>query len=356
MEFTVEEIARMLGGEVRGEGSRRVSRFARIEEGSEGAISFLSNLRYEPFLYTTKSSAVIVDRGFQPRQDVTTTLILVENPYAGFSRLLEAYSQALQFSKTGTEEPAFLGKNATLGRGVYRGAFSYIGENCRIGNNVKIYPQVYLGDGVDVGDNTILYPGVKVYARCSIGSGCTLHANAIIGADGFGFAPQADGSYQTIPQLGRVILEDNVSVGAGTTIDCATMPQDATIIRKGVKLDNLVQVAHNVEIGPHTVVAAQVGISGSTKIGAFCRVGGQAGIGGHLHIADRTTIAGQSGVSKSVEESGRTVSGFLATDSRDYMKSQAIFRRLPDLEKQLRELEKIVKNLNLASPDDGPMR
>ena len=218
MEFTVEEIARMLGGEVRGESTRRVSRFARIEEGAEGAISFLSNLRYEPYLYTTRSSAVIIDRAFEPKHEVAATLILVENPYAGFSRLLEVYHQALEFSKTGVEEPAFVGRNTTLGQNLYRGAFSYIGDSCRIGDNVKIYPGVYIGDGVHIGDNTILYPGVKVYAQCSIGAHCTLHANSVIGADGFGFAPQADGSYRAIPQLGRVVVEDHVSIGAGTCL------------------------------------------------------------------------------------------------------------------------------------------
>lgn len=349
MEFTIAQVAQLLGGEVKGPADQKVSRLAKIEEGTQGAISFLSNLKYEHYLYTTAASAVIVSKGFEPKKAYTPTLIVVDNAYTAFTRLLEVYHNALSFRKSGIEEPVHRGQDTEIGEGIYLGAFASIGDHCRIGKNVKIYSQVYIGDNVVIGDNTILYSGVKVYDNCRIGANCTLHANAVIGSDGFGFAPQTDGSYKSIPQLGNVILEDYVSIGANTTIDCATMPEDSTIIREGAKLDNLIQIAHNVEIGRHTVMAAQSGVSGSCKIGDYCMIGGQVGISGHLHLADHTIITAQSGISKSIEKPGTILSGSPAAENRENLKSQVLVRRLPELEKRVRELEKILKELSLPA-------
>ncbi|MFT4033484.1 MAG: UDP-3-O-(3-hydroxymyristoyl)glucosamine N-acyltransferase [Siphonobacter sp.] len=349
MEFTIAQVAQLLGGEVKGPSDQKVNRLAKIEEGTEGAISFLSNLKYEPYLYTTSASAVIVDRTFVPKKEYKPTLILVDNAYSAFTKLLETYHNALSFSRTGVEEPSYVGENTEIGEGIYRGVFSSIGKNCRIGKNVKIYPQVYIGDYVTIGDNTILYSGVKIYDKCRVGSQCTIHANTVIGSDGFGFAPQPDGSYKTIPQLGNVVIEDEVSIGANTSIDCATMPEDSTIIRQGAKIDNLIQIAHNVEIGRHTVIAAQTGISGSTKIGDYCVIAGQVGIVGHLRIPNRTIVTAQSGVSKNYEKEGLILTGSPAYENRENLKSQAVARRLPELEKRVRELEKLLKELSLPA-------
>jgi UDP-3-O-[3-hydroxymyristoyl] glucosamine N-acyltransferase len=347
MEFTVAQLAQMLGGDVEGDASRKINRLAKIEEGTEGAISFLSNLKYEQFLYTTAASAVIVDRDFEPKKGVAPTLIRVENAYTSFTRILEEYEKLLAFRKVGIEQPSFVGENTTVGEGIYRGAFSYIGSNVRIGQNVKIHPQAYVGDNVTIGDHTILYAGVKIHDNCVVGSHCTLHANVVIGADGFGFAPQDDGTYRAIPQLGNVVLEDYVSVGANTTIDCATL--GSTLIRRGVKLDNLIQIGHNVEIGKNTVIAAQTGVSGSTKIGENCVIGGQVGIGGHLIIPHRTTITGRSGVTKSFRREGLVLGGFPATDNTEHLRTQASARRLPQVEKRLQNVEKAVNALSLPA-------
>ncbi len=349
MEFTIAQVAQLLGGEVKGQAEQKVSRLAKIEEGTEGAISFLSNLKYEHFLYTTAASAVIVDKSFEPKKAYTPTLILVDNAYTAFTKLLEVYHNAITFRKSGVEEPSARGKNTEIGEGFYQGAFSYVGENCRIGKNVKIYPQAYVGDQVTIGDNTIIYAGAKIYDNCKIGANCTIHANAVIGADGFGFAPQEDGSYKSIPQLGNVVLEDNVSIGSNTTIDCATMPEASTLIREGAKLDNLIQIAHNVEIGRHTVMAAQSGVSGSVKIGDHCMIGGQVGISGHLQLPNRTIITAQSGISKTITKEGVVLTGSPAYENRENLKSQAVFRRLPELEKRVRELEKLLKELSLPA-------
>ncbi len=314
-----------------------INQLAKIEEGQPGSISFLSNLKYESHLYTTQASAVIVDQSFEPKKPVEATLIFVENSYLAFTRLLEEYHRQVSFARVGVEQPSYLSDGSSVGDQVYRGAFSYVGRNCRIGNNVKIHPHVYIGDGVQIGDNTILLPGVRVLANCIIGSHCTLHPNAVIGSDGFGFAPQSDGSYKTIPQLGNVVLEDHVSVGANTTIDCATM--GSTIIRQGAKLDNLVQVGHNVEIGRNTVIAAQTGISGSTKIGDNCIIGGQVGIGGHIEIANNTRVGAQSGVGKTIKEPGRSVNGTPPQELQESLRSQVLVRKLPELEKRVRTLE-----------------
>jgi UDP-3-O-[3-hydroxymyristoyl] glucosamine N-acyltransferase len=341
MEFTVRQIAALIDGHTQGNDTLIISQLAKIEEGKPGSISFLSNLKYEHHLYTTQASAVIVDRSFEPKKPVAATLIFVENSYSAFTRLLEEYHRQVSFSRVGVEQPSYLSDGSTVGEQVYRGAFSYIGRNCRIGHNVKIHPHASIGDNVQIGDNTILYPGVRILANCIIGSHCTIHPNAVIGSDGFGFAPQSDGTYKTIPQLGNVILEDHVSVGAGTTIDCATM--GSTIIRRGAKLDNLVQIGHNVEVGQNTVIAAQTGVSGSTKIGANCIIGGQVGVGGHIEIADHTRVGAQSGVGKTVKEPGQSLNGTPMQDLQGSLKSQVVYRKLPQLEKRISELEKKVK-------------
>lgn len=338
MELTVKQIATLLEGEVAGNDLLKISRLAKIEEGKQGDISFLSNPKYESFLYTTQASAVIVNRSFKPQKPVAPALIFVENSYSAFTRLLEEYHRQISFARVGTEEPAYTGDGTVVGEYVYRGAFSYVGRNCQVGTNVKIYPHVYVGDNVRIGDNTIIQPGARILSNCQIGCNCVIHPGAVIGSEGFGFAPQTDGTYKTIPQLGNVILEDYVNVGSGTTIDCATM--GSTVIRQGVKLDNLVQIGHNVEIGRDTVVAAQTGIAGSTKIGERCIIGGQVGFAGHLTIANGTKVGAQSGVGKSIKEEGISLNGSTAFLMRDNMRSQAVFRRLPELERRLDELEK----------------
>ncbi len=337
MEFTVRQIADILKGEVKGDDQKKVSTLTKIEEAEEGSLAFLSNLKYEHFLYTTRASAVIVSKGFTPKKEVEPTLIIVDDAYSGFSTLLGFYQNLLLQSKMGVEEPSFMADGTQIGTHCYRGAFSYIGPKCVIGGNVKIFPHVYIGDNVQIGDNTIIFPGAKIYPNTIIGQNCVIKAGAIIGSEGFGFAPQKDGTYKAIPQIGNVIIEDDVSIGANTTIDCATM--GSTIIRKGAKLDNLIQIAHNVEIGPNTVVAAQTGISGSTKIGSNCVVAGQVGIVGHLKIADKTTIGAQSGVSKTIKEEGTIIQGSPAFDYKDNLRSITVFRKLPDLQKQIEELE-----------------
>ncbi|HEV7348225.1 UDP-3-O-(3-hydroxymyristoyl)glucosamine N-acyltransferase [Telluribacter sp.] len=338
MEFTVRDIARMLNGTVVGDENALIRSAAKIEEGQPGCISFLANPKYEQYLYSTRSTAVIVNNGFEPRQAVASSLIYVGNAYLAFTQLLEQYQKLTAQGKQGVEQPSHLGEGSSMGQGGYRGAFSYIGNNCRLGNNVKIYPNTYIGDGVSIGDNTVIHPGVRIYARTVIGRNCTIFANAVIGSDGFGFAPQPDGSYKTIPQLGNVVLEDDVRVGANTTIDCATM--GSTIIRQGVKLDNHVQLAHNVEVGKNTVIAAQAGVSGSTRIGEQCVIGGQVGIAGHLTLANRTKIGAQSGLGKTIKTEGVSLSGSPAYDLSSHLRALAALKRLPDLEKRLLELER----------------
>lgn len=338
MEFTVRQIAQMLNGNVVGDDTAKISSAAKIEEGQPGCISFLANRKYEPFIYTTLSSAVIVDKTFTPRQPVTSALIYVEDAYSAFTILLQEYQKMINSGPFGTEDPSFIGDGSTVGNNGYRGAFSYIGRNCKIGDNVKIYPNSYIGDNSVIGSNTVIHSGVRIYPNTVVGRNCTILANAVLGSDGFGFAPQADGSYQTIPQLGNVILEDDVCVGANSVIDRATM--GSTIIRKGVKLDNLIQVAHNVEIGKNTVIAAQSGISGSTKVGEQCVIAGQVGIVGHISIANRTKIGAQSGVGKSIKTEGLSINGAPARDIQENMRIMATTRRLPELEKRLIELER----------------
>lgn len=338
MEFTVKQIAGLLGGEIEGEENLKISQLSKIEEGISGSISFLSNPKYEPYLYTTEASAVIVDKSFEPKKAFKTTLIRVESSYTAFTQLLQQYERIIKGDKRGIEHPSYLGEGTELGENPYLGAFAYVGTNCKIGKNVKIYPHAYVGDNVKIGDGTVIHSGVRIYNNTIIGQNCTFFANAVIGSDGFGFAPLPDGTYKTIPQLGNVVIEDNVSIGAGATIDCATM--GSTVIRQGVKLDNLVQVGHNVEIGKNTVIAAQAGIAGSTKIGENCVIGGQAGFNGHITVPKGTKVGGQAGVTRTWEEEGLSLNGTPAIELKDSLRSAAIFRKLPLLEKRVHELEK----------------
>jgi UDP-3-O-[3-hydroxymyristoyl] glucosamine N-acyltransferase len=344
MEFTINQIAGILSGQVKGDGSEKITMLAKIQDARKGQISFLSNPKYEQFIYTTQASAVIVSKEFVPKKELSTTLIMVDDPYSSFTRLLEEYHKLISFQKSGIEQPSFLGDSSVTGKGIYRGAFSYIGSNVRIGDNVKIYPHAYVGDNVVIGNDTIIHSGVKLYADTRIGNNCVIHAGTVVGSDGFGFAPQEDGSYRAIPQLGTVIIEDNVAIGGNTVIDCATLFGDATIIHSGVKLDNLIQIAHNVEIGRNTVIAAQSGISGSTKIGDNCLFAGQVGIAGHLVIANNTSIGAQSGIGKSLKEPGQRLLGYPAIDVGNYYKSYAVFKQLPEMLQRLRDLENKVQN------------
>jgi UDP-3-O-[3-hydroxymyristoyl] glucosamine N-acyltransferase len=337
MEFTAQQIADLLGGTVDGNAQASVSRLSKIEEGTDGSLTFLANKKYEEFIYKTQASIVVVNDTFVPEFPVQSTLIRVADAYKSFAVLLETYNSIKQ-NKSGIEQPHFIAPSAKLGSNLYIGAFVYVGENSIIGDNVKLYPGVYVGDNVTIGANTVLFSGVKVYSECSVGAECRIHSGVIIGADGFGFAPQDESNYVKVAQIGNVIIEDHVEIGSNTTIDRATL--GSTIIRKGVKLDNLIQVAHNVEIGEHTVIAAQTGIAGSTKIGRFCMIGGQVGIVGHLVIADKVKIAAQSGVGSSITKEGEIVQGSPAFPIGDYKKSYIGFRKLPEILARLEELEK----------------
>ena len=343
MEFTINQIAAILQGEVDGDGLKKVKTISKIQEAKEGSITFLANPKYEDFIYSSEASAVIVKKDFQPAQPIQSTLIRVDNPYSGFTRLLEEYDKITSYSKVGVEEPSFMSANSKVGENIYRGAFSYVGSNVKIGNNVKIYPQSYIGDNVTIGDNCIFYSGAKIYAETVLGNNCIIHSGAVIGGDGFGFAPQQDETYKKIPQLGNVIIRDNVEIGANTVVDCATL--GSTIIDDGVKLDNLIQIAHNVEIGSNTVIASQTGISGSTKFGKNCVLGGQVGVTGHIEIADRTTIGAKAGVTKSIKKEGAVKWGVPAIDHKVHVKSTIIFRNLPELKERVKELEKKILNL-----------
>lgn len=321
-----------------GDGSLKVSHLDKIQEGSPGGISFLSNEKYETYIYSTEATAVIVSETFQPTKPLKTNLIIVKNAYEGFTLLLETYASIIRSEKTGIEEPSYFDKSSIIGDNFYRGAFSYVGKNCKIGESVKIYPNAYIGDNVKIGDETVIHAGVKIYKNSIIGNKCEIHAGAVIGSDGFGFAPVEDGTYKTIPQLGNVIIGDRVSIGSNTTIDCATM--GSTVINNGVKIDNLVQIAHNVTIGENTVIASQTGISGSTEIGKNCVIAGQVGIVGHLKIVDGTTIGAKTGVIKNVTQSGQTLFGYIGFDLKEFLKSYSIFKKLPELQDRIKELEK----------------
>jgi UDP-3-O-[3-hydroxymyristoyl] glucosamine N-acyltransferase len=340
MQFTAAQIASFINAKVEGDPEAGITDFAKIEEGRKDALSFIANAKYEHHLYTTQAGIIIVNDALVLEQPVSATLLRVPDAYAAFATLLELYSKmtAGEDEKKGIEDPAYIDGSATLGENIYVGAFAYIGKNARIGKNVKIYPGAYIGDRVVVGDDSIIYAGAKIYHQCVLGQRVILHSGVIIGSDGFGFAPLGDGTYKKIPQLGNVILEDDVEVGSNSTIDRATM--GSTIIRKGVKLDNLIQVGHNAEIGEGTVIAAQTGISGSTKIGKHCMIGGQAGVVGHIQLADGTQVNAQSGVSKSVKKPNTVLTGSPAYDFRSSLKSQAIFRNLPEIMQRIEDLEK----------------
>jgi len=343
MQFTINQLAELLNGEVIGNGETTVSKIGPLDKAGAGTISFLHNPKYESQLYTTEAEAVIVNKKLKLKEPVQPVLIAVDDPYSSLTLLLKQYQKLTLQVKEGIEEPAYLGTGTTIGDSVYRGAFSYIGNNTTIGNNVKLYPQVYIGDDVSIGDNTVIFSGAKIYSKSVIGRNCVIHAGAVIGSDGFGFAPQPDGSYEAIPQVGNVVLEDGVNVGANTTIDCGTM--ESTVIKAGAKLDNLIQVAHNVVIGENTAIAAQAGISGSAKIGKNCIIAGQAGITGHLEIADQVTIGAQAGIPKSIKTPGSVVLGSPAFEIRDFKRSYALFKNLPDMASRIKDLEKKVLNL-----------
>lgn len=332
----------MLNGKLEGDGDLTVSTISNIEEGQSGSITFLSNLKYEPYLYKTNATAIIISDTLELKKTIRNAVIRVADPYASFTTLLSEYQRLTTVKKAGMEEPHYISPSATIGKGVYIGAFAYIGEGAIIDDGAQIYPQTYVGDQVEIGAKSILYPGVKVYANCKIGKKCTLQSGSIIGSDGFGFAPQGDGTYQSIPQLGNVILEDHVDIGANTVIDCATF--ESTVIKSGVKLDNLIQIAHNVEVGQNTVIAAQAGVSGSTKIGKQCIIGGQAGIVGHLKLGDGTKVQAQSGITKNSKPETAWY-GSPALDYSNYVKSYTIFRKLPDVVKRLSDLEEKLLNL-----------
>ena len=340
MEFSVEQIATILNGTIEGNGELMVNTFGKIQDADKGALSFLANDKYEQYLYTSNATAIIVSDELKLTNPIKPALIRVGDPYASFSTLLEFYEKAKQSQKIGIEEPSFIHENSSVGSECYIGAFAYIGNNSEIGNNVKIYPHAYIGENCSIADNTIIYSGAKLYEGTKVGSGCIIHSGAVLGSDGFGWAPQKDGSYKAIPQLGHVELEDNVSIGANTTIDCATFPNSATQVKEGSKIDNLIMLAHNVVVGKHTVIAAQTGVSGSTEIGDNCIIAGQVGIIGHIKIANKTTIGAQSGVSKSVKKEGEVLFGYPAYDIKGYLNSYAVFKKLPEINRRLSELEK----------------
>ncbi|GET27496.1 UDP-3-O-(3-hydroxymyristoyl)glucosamine N-acyltransferase [Prolixibacter sp. NT017] len=342
MEFSANDIAGLLGGEVEGDGSVKVNNVSKIDQGIPGTLAFLANPAYAKYIYTTKASVVLVNRDFKPEDELSCTLIRVDDAYASIAKLLNYYEQSKP-KKVGIEQPSFISESATVGEQLYVGAFAYIGENATIGKNVKIYPNVYIGDGVTVGDDTILYAGVKVYAGCKVGKNCILHAGSVVGSDGFGFAPTSDGSYDKIAQVGNVEIRDNVEIGSNTTIDCATM--GSTVINEGVKIDNLVQIAHNVEVGKNTVIVAQVGVAGSAKIGENCMIGGQVGIAGHIRIGNNVKVGAQSGISNNVKDNS-TIFGTPAFGHRDFMKSYAVFKNLPQLRSDVIELGRKIKDLD----------
>ena len=337
MKFTANQIAEMLNGVVDGDPNIMLNQLAKIEEGSMHSLSFLSNPKYNEYLYETKSSAVIVNKSFVPDKKVETTLIKVDDAYASFAQLLRIVED-LQKKKSGIEDLSYIHDTASVGKEVYVGAFAYIGKNVSIGNNVKIYPHCYIGDNVKIADNCSLYSGVKIYHSCEIEKNTTIHAGVIVGSDGFGFAPNTGNSYDKIPQIGNVVIKEGVEIGANTCIDRATM--GSTIIHKGVKLDNMIQVAHNVEIGENTVIASHTAIAGSSKVGENCMIGGQVAIAGHLSIANNVKVAGKTGIAKDIKEDGKILQGPLAFDLKDFQRSYIYFRQLPQWAKRIDELEK----------------
>lgn len=340
MKFTAEQIAGILEGEVVGNPSAEVYKLSKIEEGTLGSLTFLSNPKYQKFIYSTQATITIVNKSFEPEQSIETTLIKVEDAYKAFSKLLEYYNQ-VKLMKSGIEQPSVISEGVVYGENLYLGSFCYIGKNVKIGQNVKIYPNSFIGDNVTIGDNCVFFAGVRIYSETEIGTNCTIHSGTIVGSDGFGYAPLEDGTYNKIPQIGNVIIEDNVEVGSCTTIDRATL--GSTIIRKGVKLDNQIQVAHNVEIGENTVIASQTGIAGSTKIGKNCIIGGQVGIAGHLVIGNGVRIQAQSGVGKNIKDE-EVLQGSPTFGYSDWNKSYVHFKNLPKIVSELETLKKQVNN------------
>ncbi|GAC1380009.1 MAG: UDP-3-O-(3-hydroxymyristoyl)glucosamine N-acyltransferase [Ginsengibacter sp.] len=344
MQFTAVQIADLISGNIDGDKNVCVSSFGKIEEAGPGQLSFLANPKYEEFLYKTKASLIIINNDLELKEKIPATLIRVPDAYSAFATLLNTFKNLQTSQMIGIESPSYLADNVLLGENIYIGAFAYIGKNVKIGNNVKIFPQVYLGENVSVDDNSILYAGVKIYHDCVIGKQVTIHAGTVIGGDGFGFAPQKDGSFKKVPQIGNVVIEDKVEIGANATIDRATI--GSTLIKAGAKLDNLIQIAHNVVVGNDTVIAAQSGVSGSTKIGNNVMIGGQVGIVGHIQIADGSKINAQSGVSKSIKTNNSAVTGSPAYEYTSALRSQAVIRNLPDLQKRVAELEQLIQHLS----------
>ena len=342
MEFTAATIAGFLKGEIEGNPDTVVHTVAKIEEGHKGALSFLANPKYEKFLYTTQSSIVLVNKNFVPTSKVEATLIRVENAYEAFASLLNIIDKSRP-RKKGIHPTAVVESSAIIGKDVYLGPYVYVGENCQIGDNCMIFPQVFIGDNTRIGSGSILNSGVKIYHDCILGEGCIIHAGSVIGSDGFGFAPQSENEYMKIPQLGNVVIEDHVEIGANVAIDRATM--GSTVIRRGVKLDNLIQIGHNVEIGENTVMAAQTGIAGSTKIGKNCMFAGQVGVSGHLKIADGTKLGAQAGVPGDIRKENSIMTGYPAIDHRSFLKSAVLFKMLPDFKTKIDNLEKTVESL-----------
>lgn len=343
MTFTAAQIALLINAKIEGNAEASVGSFSKIEEAQAGQLAFLANPKYEEYLYTTKASVIIVNESLELKDKVNGTLLRVPDAYTAFASLLAKYQEMVTQQLSGIQQPSYISTSAKLGENIFVGAFAYIGENVTIGNGVKIYPNTFIGNGVSIADNSIIHPSVSIYHNCKVGRNVIIHAGTVIGGDGFGFAPQADGSFTKVPQIGNVIIEDNVEIGANATIDRATI--GSTIIRSGAKLDNLIQVAHNVEVGNNTVIAAQAGVSGSTKIGNNVMIGGQAGIVGHIFIADGAKINAQSGVSKSIKQPKAAVTGSPAHDYTSTLRSQAISRKLPDFEKRIQELEAMIKLL-----------
>ncbi|MCF8372806.1 MAG: UDP-3-O-(3-hydroxymyristoyl)glucosamine N-acyltransferase [Bacteroidales bacterium] len=348
MELTAKSIAEFLNGKVEGDQEVVVNDVSKIEEGKPGSLTFLANPKYSKYIYTTSASIVIVNDSFVAEKIINSTLIRVEDAYRAFAALLEMYNKNTKKLK-GIDPQTHIDKSVVIDESVYVGPFAYIGENARIGKNVQIHPQVFVGDNAEVGDNTILFPGVKVFNNCIVGKDCIIHGGTIIGSDGFGFAPKNQKDYKKVPQIGNVVIEDNVEIGSNSSIDRATM--GSTIIRTGVKMDNLVQIAHNVEIGEHTVMASQVGIAGSTKIGKNCMIGGQVGIVNHLTIADEVKIAAQSGVGSSIYEKGAIIQGSPAFNIKEYQKSLVIFKNLPRIQKEIHETSRLVKDFQVLKED-----
>ena len=342
MEFTAQQIADFLGGEVEGNASIKVSDFSKIEEGKPGTLSFLSNPKYSQYIYDSQASIILVNKDFQPEREIQSTLIRVDDAYQSLARLLSMVDQTKP-RKTGISSLAYISTSAIIGEDAYIAPFVYIGEQVTIGKNVSLHPHSCVEDGAKLGDNVTLFSGVKIYYNCVIGNNCTLHSGSVIGSDGFGFAPSEDGSYKKIPQMGNVVLEDNIEIGANTVVDRATL--GSTIIRQGVKIDNLVQIAHNVEVGSNTVIAAQTGISGSTKLGKQCILAGQVGIAGHLHIADNTIFGAQTGVPNSVKIPNQTLQGYPAVPVMTFHRASVVYKNLPELQKTVYALQKKIQEL-----------